>query len=197
MTDPEARRMKMPDNGFRAAYNVQFANDVDAMVIIGVNVTNEGSDAGLLASMYDDVCQQYDTIPKHYLADGGFSKKEGVTHVECNGTKFYGVLYNERKQLKAGQNPYEPRPSENAAYTAFRTRMGTEEAQEIYRRRAAAAEFPNANCRNQGLYQFSVRGLVKTKAQSLWHALAYNVRRFVRLRDEERDRSYLEVLMTS
>lgn len=196
-TDPEARRMKMADNGFRPAYNVQFANDMDAKVVISVDVTNEGSDAGLLAPMYDDVCQRYDTVPKHYAADGGFSKKQGVTHLERNGTKFYGVLYREKKELTEGKSPYEPRPNENAEYTAFRERMGTEEAKQIYSRRAAAAEFPNANCRNQGLYQFSVRGLIKTKAESLWQVLAYNFRRFTNLRDEQRDLSYLEILMTT
>ncbi len=195
-TDPEARRMKMGDNGFRPAYNVQFANDVDALVIVSVDVTNKGSDAGLLAPMYDDVCERYGTVPSQYSGDGGFSKKEGVTHVERNGTKFYGPLYNERKQLEAGEDPYAARPGESPEYTEFRERMGTEEAKAIYARRAAAAEFPNANCRNQGLTQFSVRGLLKAKAESLWHALAYNLRRFANLRDEANDQTYLEVLMT-
>jgi len=196
-TDPEARRMKMGDNGFRPAFNVQFASDAEALVIVGVDVTNEGSDAGLLAPMYDDVCERYGTVPEKYLADGGFSKKDGVTHLERNGTEFFGVLFNEKKQLEEGKDPYEKRPKENKHYTAFRERMGTEQAKEVYRRRAPAAEFPNANCRKQGLQQFSVRGLAKTKSQSLWHALAYNFRRFINLRDADRNQSYLEVLMTS
>ena len=163
-TDPEARRMKMGDNGFRPGYNVQFANDAHAMVIISVDVTNEGGDASLLAPMYDDVCQRYDITPSRYIADGGFSSKAGVTHVERQGTEFYGPLFNERKQLEAGEDPYKERPRENAHYTEFRKRMGTQKAKDIYRLRAAAAEFPNANCRNQGLQQFAVRGLEKTKA---------------------------------
>ena len=196
-TDPEARRMKMADNGFRPAYNVQFANDADSLVIVSVDVTNTGSDAALLAPMYDDVCQRYDISPDRYLADGGFSKKAGVTHVERQNTKFYGPLFSEQKQLKAGEDPYKERPNENAHYTKFRKRMGTAEAKEIYRRRAVAAEFPNANCRNQGLYQFAVRGLAKAKAESLWHALAYNLRRFKCLRDNVSGQSYLERLITT
>jgi transposase len=35
-TDPEARVMKMADGGFRPAYNVQLATDVDSQVIVGV-----------------------------------------------------------------------------------------------------------------------------------------------------------------
>ena len=195
-TDPEARRMKMGDNGFRPAFNVQFANDADALVIIKANVNNEGSDAALLAPMYDQVCQAY-CRPQQYLADGGFSKKDGVSHLEEHGTEFFGKLFNEKKLLEQGKDPYATKPRENKHFTAFRKRMGTEEAQAIYRQRAPAAEFPNAVCRNQGLTQFSVRGLAKAKSQVLWHALSYNFRRFMNLEDKRTGRSYLEVLMTS
>lgn len=194
-TDPEARRMKMGDNGFRPAMNVQFANDADALVIVKADVNSEGSDASLLAPMYDEVCETY-CRPEKYLADGGFSKKDGVAHLESEGTKFYGKLCNEKKLLEAGKDPYAAKPRENRHFTAFRERMGSEEAQAIYRRRAPAAEFPNAVCRNQGLTQFSVRGLVKAKSQVLWHALAYNFRRFRNLTDQKTKRTYLEVLMS-
>lgn len=45
-TGPEARVMQMPDGGFRPAYNVQFATDGAHGVIVGVAVTNAGTDAG-------------------------------------------------------------------------------------------------------------------------------------------------------
>lgn len=196
-TDPEARRMKMGDNGFRPALNVQFASDAEALVIVSVDVSNEGSDAGLLQPMYDTVCDSFDIVPEKYLADGGFSKKAGVTHLECHGTMFYGPLHKEKSQLAEGKDPYEARKGENKQYTQFRQRMGTDEAKTIYRRRAAAAEFPNAVCRNQGLHQFSVCGLIKTKSQTLWHALAYNFRRFKNLTSAKTNQTYLEVLMTS
>lgn len=196
-TDPEARRMKMGDKGFRPAMNVQFANDVDALVIVSVDVTSDGTDGSLLQPMYDDVCDRYDVIPSKYLADGGFSSKDGVTYVESWETFFYGPLYREKQQLEEGKDPYKARKGEDKLYTKFRERMGTEEAKEIYKLRAAAAEFPNAVCRNHGLGQFSVRGLVKAKAQTLWHALAYNLQRFNNLTAGETEQTYLEVLMTS
>lgn len=180
-TDPDARRMKMGDNGFRPAFNVQFASDSDALVIVDVDVTNEGTDSRQLEPMYESVCDRYGTTPENYLADGGFRTKAGVTALESNGTKFFGPLPNEKRQLDAGQDPYAAKPGENKAFTAFRARMQTDEARTMYRRRAPAAEFPNANCRNHGLHQFKVRGLLKAKAQSLWHALAYNFRRFCNL----------------
>jgi hypothetical protein len=117
--------------------------------------------------------------------------------LEREGTQFYGKLHNEQKLLDSGEDPYAAKPRENEHFTAFRQRMGTEEAQAIYRRRAPAAEFPNAVCRNQGLTQFSVRGLAKAKSQTLWHALSYNFRRFMNLIDEKTGSNYLEVLMES
>ena len=68
--------MKMGDGGFRPPYNVQFGSD-DALVIVDVNVETVGSDAGLLEPMHTRVCEQYDATPKQWLADGGFSKKDG------------------------------------------------------------------------------------------------------------------------
>lgn len=43
-TDPQARRMKMPDGGTRPGYNVQFATDGEARVIVSVDITNSGTD---------------------------------------------------------------------------------------------------------------------------------------------------------
>lgn len=196
-TDPDARRMKMGDNGTRPAFNVQLANDVDSLVTVRVDVTNEGTDSALLKPMYDDVCQRYGVLPESYLADGGFSKKTSVCYVERQGTKFYGPLFKEKKQLESGQDPYAARYWENETYTAFRARMGTDEAKAMYRRRSAAGEFPNAVCRNQGLTQFMVRGLLKAKAQALWHVLAHNFRRFMNLTESKTNQTYLEVLMAS
>lgn len=196
-TDPDARRMKMGDNGTRPAFNVQFANDVDTLVVVQVDVNNEGTDSAQLQPMYDSVCETYGVIPESYLADGGFSKKAGVCHVERQGTKFYGPLFKEKQQLESGEDPYAPRYWENAIYTAFRQRMGTEDAKAKYRRRAAGAEFANAVCRNQGLNQFKVRGALRAKAQALWHVLAHNFRRFINLTSSETEQSYLEVLMAS
>jgi hypothetical protein len=34
--------MKRMDGGYRPAYSVQFATDVDGLAVVGVHVTNEG-----------------------------------------------------------------------------------------------------------------------------------------------------------
>ncbi len=62
--------------------------------------------------------------------------------------------------------------------------MGTDEAKEIYKERAATAECVNAIARNRGLQQFNVRGLAKVKAVILWYVIAHNMMRAVALRAE-------------
>lgn len=189
-TDPEARRMKMADGGTRPAMNVQFASDGDAQMVIAVQVTSQGSDSGLMGPMYEKIRGDYGQAPDQYLVDGGFTHRDDVTKLEADNTQVYAPLYQEEKQLEQGKNPYALRPGDSAEMAAFRVRMGTQEAKDIYKRRSAIAEFPNADCRNRGLTQFRVRGLVKAKAQTLWHVLAFNFSRMLKL-------DYLEVVMAS
>lgn len=196
-TDPESRRMKMGDNGTRPAMNVQFASDGDAQMIVSVDVTSQGSDNGLMKPMHEDVCDRYGVVPDDYLVDGGFAKKDDITDVEGQGTAVFAPLYGEQKQLDAGNDPYAARTKESPEMTAHRARMGTPEAKDKYKRRSAIAEYPNADCRNRNLIQFRVRGLVKAKAQTLWHAIAFNLLRMRNLYCPLREQSYLEVVMAS
>jgi len=45
-TDPDARKMKMPNGGYQAAYNVQYATDTESQRNVGVAVSNQGNDQG-------------------------------------------------------------------------------------------------------------------------------------------------------
>lgn len=180
-TDPEARTMKMADGGFRPAFNVQFVTDHRTRLIVGVEVNNQGSDAGLMEPLHAQLCADHGVTPERYLVDGGFAKKEDVTTLERAGTRVYAPLPREKQLLKSGQNPYAEKRGDSPEMVAFRERMQTAEAKAIYKHRCSVAEFPNADCRNRGLYQFKVRGSVKAKAQVLWHALAYNLLRMVKL----------------
>jgi hypothetical protein len=76
-TDPEARVMKMPDGGFRPAYNVQFATDSQCGVIVGVDVTSAGTDAGQTTPMVEQIERRTGAKPKDYLVDGGLRHAGG------------------------------------------------------------------------------------------------------------------------
>ena len=179
-TDAEARVMKMPGGGFRPAYNVQFATDTASQGIAGVDVTNAGSDGGQLLPMAEQIKGRTGQRPKEMLADGDFAKHEDIETLSAppHEVTVYSPV---RESKRAKLPPHEPHPGESAAVTAWRVRMGTPEAKELYKDRAATAECVNADVRNHGLYQFLVRGLRKVRAVAFWHALAHNVRRILRL----------------
>lgn len=185
-TDPEARRMKMGDGGFRPAYNVEFSTTSDTLVIVGVDVINAGSDAGQMGPMVYQVDTRYGVRPEEYLADGGFSTLEDIESLESQGTRVYAPVKDEEKKRKKSEDPFARRKGDSDEVAGWRERMGTTSAIEIYKERAGSAEFSNAGCRNRGLRQFLVRGRLKAKAVTLWHALAHNFQRTLSLRREAR-----------
>lgn len=65
---------------------------------------------------------------------------------------------------------------------AFKAKMATEAAQQIYKQRAGVAEFPNAWIKDKlGLRQFRLRGRVKVGLEALWVCLTYNIQQWIRL----------------
>ena len=175
-TDPEARVMKGPDGGFRPSYNVQVATDVETQCVVAVSVTNEGADQGLLEPMLDQLRECYGRCPAEMLVDGGFATVNAIQTAAESNSRVYAPV----KPPKNPRNdPYRPRRSDSPAVAEWRGRMATQEAKEIYKQRAATAECVNAQLRNRGLRQFPVRGMLKTKAIVLMHALAHNLSRML------------------
>jgi transposase len=183
-TDPDARNMKMADGGFRPAYNVQFATDTQSQVIVGVEVIKQGSDAGQLTPMVEQIEQRTGVRPKEMLADGGYCSNADIEALNDpeQGYKVYTPVKADAKQLARGEDPFAPRRSESPELTEWRTRMGTDEAKTIYKERASTAECVNALARQRGLQQFSVQGQPKVRTVVVWFALAHNVRRWAVLR---------------
>jgi transposase len=182
-TDPDARNMKMADGGYRPAYNVQFATDVDSQVIVGVDVTNQGTDAGQLTPMVEQIEKRTGVRPPEVLADGGYTTTDDIQALNRpeQGYTVYVPVKKEQQLQAKGEDPFAPRAGESPELTEWRTRMGTEEAKTIYKERAATAECVNALARQRGLRQFPVRGVVKARTVGLWYALAHNLRRWARL----------------
>jgi hypothetical protein len=179
-TDPEARVMKMGDGGYRPAYNAQFATDTKSQIIVGVGVTSSASDLGQMPPMVEQIEERFERVPGEYLVDGGFAKKEDIEQMATRAqpTTVYAPV---QKPKKEDLDPHRPRPGDSVAVAAWRVRMGTAEAKEIYKERASTAECVNAQARNRGLRQFLVRGTTKVRAVLLWYALAHNLVRALAL----------------
>ena len=169
--------MKMADGGFRPAYNGQFAVDTKTQIIVGVDVSNLGSDQDKMPPMVEQMKERYSKVPSEMLVDGGFASHDAIENV--SGDEGCTVYAPVQKPRDTTRDPHVPLPGDSAVIAAWRMRMGTDAAKAIYKERAATVECVNAIARNRGLQRFLVRGLQKARATLLWFALAHNMMRAV------------------
>lgn len=177
-TDPEARVMKMADGGFRPAYNVQLAADVGSQVVVGVEVTNAGSDYRQLTPMREQIESRYGLVPDEWLVDGGFAGLQEIDAAESQGCRIYAPPMQPRDPAR---DPHRPLPGDTANVSRWRRRMGRASARRKYKDRGATIECVNAQHRNRGLWQFLVRGRSKARCVALLQVLAQNALSGMRL----------------
>jgi hypothetical protein len=170
-TDPEARVMKMPDGGFRPAYNMQLATDVTSGIVLGLSVTNDGTDQGEALPMVEQVVRRTRRQPQKYLMDGGFVDLKDIQALEERGIEVYAPPKETGKPVE----------SKNSWVQGWRERMTTGSAKEVYKQRAATAEWSNAQVSQHGVSQFRVRGVAKVTAVMLLVVLAHNLLRWAAL----------------
>jgi transposase len=173
-TDPEASVMKMPDGGFRPAYNVAYSADTATLVIAAVEVTTSGSDAGQVTPLNDQIHDRHGAYPREALADGGFVRLDDIETAQAppRGTKVYAPVPQPKDPKR---DRHAPLPGDGEQVREWRRRMGTEQAKAVYPERARTIECVNAQARNRGLTRLLVRGLRKVKAVALWFAIAHNL----------------------
>lgn len=175
-TDHEARVMKMADGGFRPAFNAQLAVDTQTLIITGVDLINSGSDMNQMLPMHEQHQDRYARVPEQWLTDGGFAKHDQIEQLEARATQVFAPVVAPRDKQR---DRHQRLPTDSKAVGQWRERMGTDEAKQIYKERAASIECTNAHLRNRGLQRFNVRGLSKARAVLLWHALAHNLKRMM------------------
>ena len=164
--------MKLSDGGFRPCYNVQLASDVDSRVILGVAVTNEGTDQHQCIPMLDQLERRTGQLPVDVLLDGGYATQPTIDHATRRGVRPLAPVPTPRGTRPA----HVPRETDSLSTALWRVRMGTEAAQASYRARAATAEWVHADARiHRTLTQLGLRGLHKVHTWALWAALAHNM----------------------
>ncbi len=176
-TDPQARRMKMADGGFRPAYNLQFSTDTESRLVVGVRACNAGTDTNQLEPMLDDTERRTGALPEQTLVDGGYMNFPSLERAAARGVEVYApVRHNKDYKI----DPLAVQPGDSPAIAAYRRRMASAEGQEIYKQRCATAETVNADLKTwRGLDRLLVRGLGKVLIAATWSALTYNLMRSI------------------
>ena len=111
--------------------------------IVGVDVTNAGTDQEQLPPMLDQLKERYDRVPAESLVDGGFASIESIDAASEKGNTVYAPLKEEHKQLAAGKDPYAKKTG-NSVAVAMASTDGTAVAKQVYklRRRRPSGSTP-------------------------------------------------------
>ena len=119
-TDAEARVMKMADGGFRPAYNVCMATAGSPLggprTIVGVQVTNVGSDMGMITPMLAEIERRTGQLPKTLLADANHAAHGCIRAAATAGVEAL-IAVAKRSQHAGAQAELDP------AVVAWRERM--------------------------------------------------------------------------
>jgi transposase len=176
-TDPDARVIKMPDGGFRPAYNMQIASVAGEQIVVALDVSTSSSDRGLARPMLEKIEATYGELPNQHLVDGGFSKNDDIEWAHgAEVAMLCPPIIN-----KHNTDPFAPRDDDGPGISEWRKRMQSEAGKATYRKRSIH-ECINARLRTWGLLQLTVRGRAKALVVLTWYALANNILQGERLR---------------
>lgn len=162
--------MKMPDGGYRPAYNVQLAVAGEATggprTIVGVRITNVGSDMGSVTPMLDHIQSRTGQLPGTLLADANHAAHKCIDDATERGVE---LLIPVPKREQRSKRPV------SEAVAAWKLRMETPEAKCAFRARSGLCELGNAHVKARGLAPLLVRGITRVTNVALIAAISHNL----------------------
>jgi hypothetical protein len=183
ISDPEARSMKMADGATRLAWNVQVATSNG--FIVTIDPTDRRNDSGLAEGLVQQVVDRCGVTPQCLLADGSAMTQDDIVGLSQSNPELavYSPPPTERQDVTAEtlRKRVWKRQNEPAPVQDWRTRMASEAAKLVYRRRRLT-EHAHAKMKNRGFGRMLVNGLVTVRCVCLLHALAHNLLNAHRLR---------------
>jgi len=95
VTEPEARRMKLPDGGLALGYNAQISADAAHGLIVGVEVTQEANDTGQLLPAVERIEERLQRKPGQMVADAGYTTRAAIEEMAERKIDFLGSMPRE------------------------------------------------------------------------------------------------------
>jgi hypothetical protein len=84
--------MKQSDGGYAPSYNVQLSTEASNRIIVGAEVSQCGSDYGLLIGAVAQVEKNLGRKPAQVVVDGGFTSRENILAMAEQGVDLIGSL---------------------------------------------------------------------------------------------------------
>ena len=162
----------MGDGGFRPADNGQLTTEVGSGIVVGVAVTNQGSDRFELEPLVERLTSRYGRAPAEVLVEGGYPTNEEISALAACGTRVYAPPLPPRNRER---DPARTRPSGPPAVAEWWTRMATPRGQVHLSPAGQPRRVDQCPRPQPGLQHLAVRGLARVRAIFLWFALAHTV----------------------
>ena len=152
-----------------------------AGLIVAVIATDRRNDHGLARPLVDEVARRYRRAPRPALFDKGYAWRADIAALAehpLGPVRVYAPPPGAKPQTALDAAGRADRRYKRAqapqAVKDWRARMPPPRAQAIFARRKLIERI-HAPYKNRGLGRLRARGLIKTQAVALWHALANNL----------------------
>jgi transposase len=101
LTEPEARMMKHRDGGIGPSYNLQVSTEASHGVIVGMELTQHGSDDHALEPAMDHLKETLGRDPEQVVVDGGYINRDSITKMEAREVDLIGPAKDPRERAEA------------------------------------------------------------------------------------------------
>lgn len=180
-TDPESRIMKTKD-GFQQCYNAQAAVEVDSMLVVANDLSNQANDKGQLVPMVER-SKANGFEPQEALADTGYYSQSEVQTLEDGGVEAFVAVERQThgRSLASILGEEElpvPETQEPSARQKMKRKLSTTRARERYALRKQTVEPVFGIIKEVMRFrQFLMRGMEKTAGEWNLVCCSYNLKR--------------------
>jgi transposase len=182
-TDPESRIMKDgASKGFEQAYNAQIVVESTAQIIVAEDITQESNDKKQLVPMLVKTKENLGNLPENVSADAGYFSETNITAPELKDFNLH--IPPDRQKHGDKALPVDDKKVEVEGLSVaekMRNKLMTKAGHDIYRFRKAIVEPVFGQIKEaRGFRRFSMRGLVKVKAEWTLVCLTHNLLKLFR-----------------
>ena len=186
-TDPDSRIMKTSNKGWDQCGNAQAVAN-ENQIIVAADVTDQANDCRQVEPMLAQTCENLTAVDVQdlvnaFTADAGYFSEANVTALESNERieESYIATGRMRHNEKVPEAPKGRPPKDLSAKEKMARKLRTKRGRKEYARRKAIIEPIFGQIKHcRGFRQFSMRGMVKMKAEWILVCLTHNLLKLFR-----------------
>ncbi len=187
LTDEESRIMPVSGGGFEQAYNAQAAVDMESMIVVAANLSQNPNDK----QEVEPVLETLDSLPEQLgkvetiVADTGYFSENNVN--ACQAKSIQPLIAHGRQPHHPPLNERLEQPGEQTAECSdpvvnMKQQLQSEEGKSLYAKRKTTVEPVFGIIKHvMGFRQFLMRGKEKVKGEWNLVCMAWNIRRMFAL----------------